>query len=555
MKIYSKSGTLTQTLDVSKELARGGEGIVIDNGFEVAKIYLPGIRPISESKFGDLQELASNIFIKPKTLAYDASGKVIGYFMDKVPADHFPILSMFNKTFCTRENISDRVKLNIVERLIDAMNFAHSKGIVIGDFNPYNILVNSQGSVFLIDVDSYGTKSVKHSGILFDEIRDYLYGGSVNKEADYFSLSVIIFNLLTYVHPFKGIHKKVPKMSERMLKKLPVFKVDPELFVPKCYTPLSNKLLQDQFVKLYEQGKRFVISPKTTTVVAAPKKVVTIIAQQLNMLEVLTNVKIIRTASTRNRLAITLDNETLICNVSSKGTCSVSHRLPTKSSDKIFLSDNYVYLLRDKVLYLLTTMDMKEMVGIRDFSSEKYIKVQQFGDILIIVADTLQYEYHLNEVFRDHPASRYVSVFGGRFVNINGLFTRVDSSTILFYDKDSTVNSVILNKGVKDVYQTKNVGIIQCLETDKVTTKYFKIDKLQVELFDCAFEGLRYFDKLSDDLLIVPQDDELELVHSANMATIAKYQCSVVSTDYVIHYTNAGIIVVNPDGVYLANKK
>jgi len=200
-------------------------------------------------------------------------------------------------------------------------------------------------------------------------------------------------------------------------------------------------------------------------------------------------------------------------------------------------------------------MNMNEMVGIKDFSSESYIKVQQFGDTLIVVTDTMKYEYSLNEVFKDIPMSRYINIFGGRFVNINGLFTRVDSSTVLFYEKNKSVNSVILNKGVKDIYQTKDVGIIQCLETDKVVTKYFKIDKLQIELFDCAFEGLRYFDKLSDDLLIVPQDDELELVHSANMATIAKFQCNVVSADSVIHCCNAGIIIVNPDGVYLANKK
>lgn len=554
MQIYSKLGALTQTLDVSKELARGGEGMVIDHGKEVAKIYLPGIRPISEVKFNELQDLSSNIFIKPKTLAYNISGKVIGYFMEKVPSDHFPILSMFNKTFCARENISDKVKLNIVERLIDAMNFAHSKGIVIGDFNPYNILVNSQGSVFLIDVDSYGTKSVKHSGILFDEIRDYLYGGAVSKEADYFSLSVIIFNLLTYVHPFKGIHKKVPKMSERMLKKMPIFKTDPELFVPKCYSPLSNKFLHDQFVELYEQGKRFVLSPKTTTVVAAPKKVVTLIAQQLNMLEILTNTNVIRTACTRNRLSVTLENETLVYNVSSKGVCNVSQRLLTKPSDRVFLSDNYIYILKDNILYLLGS-DYVGVVIVKDFSKEAYIKVKQFGNSLLVITSSMKYEYALNEVFRSIPEVKTTNVFGGRFVNINGLFTRVDSSTVLFYDKNKVVNSVILNKGAKDVYQTKDVGIIQCLEADKVVTKYFKIDKLQIELFDCGFEGLRYFDKLSDDLLIVPQDDELELVHSANMATIAKYQCSAVSTDSVIHCCNAGIIIVNPDGVYLANKK
>jgi len=554
VKIYNKSGTLTQTLDVSKELARGGEGIVIDNDKEVAKIYLPGITPITESKFKDLQELTSNIFIKPKTLAYDISGKVIGYFMSKVPADHFPILSMFNKTFCTRENISDKIKLNIIERLIDAMNFAHGKGIIIGDFNPYNILVNKQGSVFLIDVDSYGTKSIKHSGILFDEIRDYLYGGVVNVDSDYFSLSVIIFNMLTYVHPFKGIHKKVPKMSERMLKKLPIFKKDPDLFIPKCYFPIANPFLQEQFIDFYEEGKRFVIDPKTISIVQTPKKIVTIVAQQLNMYEILSGIQIIRTACTSTRLAVTLLDKTFIYSVSTKGVCNPKGSFVTNVEDKVFLADSNTYLLQDKVLKLINS-DFSSFTIVKDFSQESHIKVNQFGNSLMIITGTMKYEYNLTEIFNGIVKVKISNVFGGKFVNINSLFMRVDNSVVLFYNKSKVTNSVILNNPIKDAYQIDDTGIIRYLEQDQLIYKYFKINGLQIELFDCNLNDFRQYDKLTPELLIIPQDDELELIHTSNMTTIAKYQCNIVSSDSVIHCCDAGIIIVNPNGIYLANKK
>ena len=553
MKVYNKQGTVIQTLDTSKELARGGEGMVIDHGTEVAKIYLPGIKPITEVKFVELQELSSNIFIKPKSLAYDQYGKIIGYFMNKVPADHFPILSMFNKTFCIRENVSDKTKINIIERLIDAMNFAHSKGVIIGDFNPYNILVNTQGSVFLIDVDSYGTKSIKHSGILFDEIRDYLYGGVVNCDSDYFSLSVIVFNMLTYVHPFKGIHKQVPKMSERMLKKLPIFKVDPNLSTPKCYLPITNPFLQEQFVDFYEIGKRFIINPKTISIIQTPKKATTIVAQQLNMHEIITGVSIIRTACTLTTLAVTLEDETLIYSVGNKGAWFLKGSFPTKPTDKVFLSDTSVYVLRDKILYALNSS--YDLSIIKDFTSENHLKVKYFDNILLVVTDTMKYEFHLATVFHGVVKVTTSNVFGGKFVNINSLFMKVDNSTVLFYNKNQVINSVVLNKVIKDAYQVDDVGIIRYLEQDKLIHKYFKITNLQIELFDCDLDDLRRCSKLTPDLLIVPQDDELELIHTANMATIAKYQCSAVSTDSVIHCCGAGIIIINPSGIYLANKK
>ena len=92
MKLYNKQKVLIVDLDTSKEIARGGEGMIIDNGIEVVKLYLPGIKTITEIKFNDLAELKSNIFVKPEKLVYDSKGKILGFTMNKVPSDHYPIL-------------------------------------------------------------------------------------------------------------------------------------------------------------------------------------------------------------------------------------------------------------------------------------------------------------------------------------------------------------------------------------------------------------------------------------------------------------------------------
>lgn len=550
MNLLTKSGGIVK-LDTSKEIARGGEGKIIDADTEVAKIYLPGIKAITEEKFNDLSELKSSIFVKPEMLLYDSKHVIVGFLMKKVPTDHFPILSLFNKTFCVREGITDKVKENVAEKLVDAMKFAHSKGIIIGDFNPYNILVNKQGSVYLIDVDSYGTPHSKHTGVMFDEVRDYLYNGIVNKESDYFALSVIVFNLYTYVHPFKGIHKKVPKMSERMYKKLPIFKADPDLFAPKCYSPITNQVLQQQFSDLYIDGKRFIINPSTVTVVQAPVKVVNLVTQEL-MVKPLFQGPIIRTFYGFDKLGIITSVGGFIYSVSTKGMYSPLVSLLAYPEDQIFFAENYTYILSEKILYLITSSGR---IIVKDFSSEKYLKVRQYEENLVIITDTMKYEYLLTQVFNNTVSVKVSNIFGGKFANTNGLFMRVDGSTMLYYNKNKVINSVVMTRPIKDIYQVGNTGIIKYLENDVMHHKYITINNLQIEEFDCSLDDIRYYDKLTQDLMIVPQDDELELVHTANMATIAKYQCDVVSADSVIHCCKAGIVIVNPDGIYLANKK
>lgn len=553
MKIYDKQGNVITALDLSKEIARGGEGMIIDNGPEVVKLYLPGIKPITEVKFKDLAELRSNIFIKPEKLVYDIKGKILGFTMSKVPSDHFPILSLFNKTFCIREGITDKVKGNIAEKLIDAMKFAHSKGIVIGDYNPYNILVNDSGSVFLIDVDSYQTPNVPHSGLLFDEIRDYLFNGTVSVKSDYFSLGVIIFNLLTFVHPFKGINKRVPSLADRMIKKLPIIKADPDLFIPKCYVPLSDKNLSDQFDKMFIKGDRFILQPNVL-VLAQQQKLMPIVIKtdQLIMKEIIIS-DIVTTVSSKTRLVITTTKMTYIFDVSSKGIFKMLHSFTSEPKDLVFVANETVFLLRNSVL-THTTGDYKAHHTVKDFTGMGRLKCRQFGNTLVVVTDNMLFKLYMNDIFNNVVRMEIGNVYGGRFVNIDGLFQKVATSSVLFYEKHG-LNSVTLPRSIKNLVQSEQTGILEYFENDQIFYKLFSIKNLQVELFDCSFTGLRYYDTLNESTIVIPQDDKLSLMRTTDMTVILELQCNVVSENSVIHCCNAGIVISNPSGVYLTNKK
>ena len=553
MKLYDKKKTILFDLDLSKELARGGEGMIIDHGTEVVKLYLPGIKPITEVKYNDLAELKSNIFIKPEKLIYDINGKILGFTMNKVSSDHFPILSLFNKTFCIRENISDKIKLNVAEKLIDAMKYAHSKNIVIGDYNPYNILVNESGSVYLIDVDSYETPNCKHSGLLFDEIRDYLYNGVVSVKSDYFSLGVIIFNLLTFVHPFKGINKRVPGLADRMVKKLPITKADPDLFVPKCYAPLSAKNLSDQFDKLFLNGDRFILQLNASVNIQQQKPTtITITTDQLIMREILLG-NIVTTISSKTRLAITTTQHTIVYDVSSKGLYKVLYSFSAKPKDLVFISNEEIFLLRDSVL-LHANGDYRTPHEVKDFKGMGKLKCRQFGNILVIVSENMLYKIYMNDIFNNVVRMEIGNVYGGRFTNIDGLFQRVATSSILFYEKHG-LNSVTLPRSIKNLVQSGQTGILEYFENDQIFYKMFSIQNLKVELFDCSFTGMRYYDTLNETTIVVPQDDKLSFMRTTDMVAILELQCNVVSENSVIHCTNAGIVISNPSGVYLTNKK
>lgn len=195
LKYYTKNEQIVE-INEDKEIHRGGEGrIIITENFsdKVVKIYHNNIQPISIEKFDILQNLKSDLFVFPTSLLFDKSKKIMGFLMPLISDDFFPLASIFNVNFCKKNNISILFKKEIAKKLIDIVKIAHQNKIIIGDFNQYNILINKKAELKVIDTDSFATDKIPHSGILLEDIRDYLYNGIINYSSDYFALSVLIF--------------------------------------------------------------------------------------------------------------------------------------------------------------------------------------------------------------------------------------------------------------------------------------------------------------------------------------------------------------------------
>ena len=558
IEVFGKSGIKIGNIDDKNEIARGGEGFIVDFGADsVAKIYLPNITPITECRFIELSELKSNCFIKPEQLLYNKSGKIIGFSMKKISSDYFPLLSLFNKGFCQRAGITDSIKRNIIDRIIDGVKFAHSKNIVIGDLNPFNILVNDKGIVYYIDVDSYQTETYKHSGILLDDIRDFLYNGDVTMKSDYFALSVLCFNLLTYVHPFKGVDKAMPRLSDRMIKKRSILSCT-DIIIPKCYEQITDANLLAQFTSIFNGGDRFPITLSDTVAninkTSNKTKVQSINGNaSLNIKLVKTFSKFNRSFNSKNRIALLSDNTVTVYDASIKDGL---YEMYSNCFDNIgsvidvFICNNDIYINIGNEIY-----DAKTMTSIFTMNFGNIKKMYMLNTILVVITDNYMYKVNLSNKIAGNIIYDKVEVFGSSFNCINGLCQKAGSSSILFYEK-SGVNSSVVNGSILDVYQKGNCGVIRTLSNESISHKYFTIKNLNIELFDCDIDCFTRFDELNDDIIVVPKDNILSLVRKSDMLSIVEYSFDGISAgETSIHCTKAGIFAISENEMFLINKK
>jgi DNA-binding helix-hairpin-helix protein with protein kinase domain len=210
---------------LGQKLGSGGEGDVFaleGRTDQVAKIYsaLPDNQKVQKllamSETGNSSIL--NIAAWPLDLLLDAKGKAKGFIMQRVRARR-NIHELYGpKSRAEAFPEADfRFLVHVGANIARAFAVIHEQGHIIGDVNHSNLLVGPNGTVTLIDCDSFQVR--RGSTIFTCEVGSPLFtapeiqgrslrGLKRTENHDLFGLAVLLFHLL-YMgrHPFAGRYK------------------------------------------------------------------------------------------------------------------------------------------------------------------------------------------------------------------------------------------------------------------------------------------------------------------------------------------------------------
>lgn len=538
------------TVDEKNLINQGGEGkiISIGNGM-VVKLYFEANRAISLTKIRELSCLDDNLFIKPIN---SVSGDFNGYVMKELDnSSYYPLYYLYSENFCNKNSFPTDYKNVIANKMVAAVKNAHLNGVIIGDLNPFNIMVNNQLDVKFIDVDSYETKSSKHNDKLLEDIRDYKNGGFVNEKSDYFALAVCIFNLFTGIHPYKGIHNVYrDKLKEREINDLSLLNESAinDIKVPKFYKPISNKDVSNEFKDIFQNNERRLIDLNGkhienivfNNVIVSDDLIVTSI-----MCDNIVNVK-----SSLNFMCITTDTSNIVYSTPSKGVYMNLFKV-TKDVN-IILTDKYIYGLKGGKLKRYD-FEKKEFIEITSFCLNGIYILKQYENILsVITYDNKFYTIYLDDTFCSSVKYTVYDVFSKSFVKRNGMIQNLGEKNSFLYNNGKGLSTVIYKNKLDDINQICNVGIVQYKEGNKPVYDLFSIDlygKLKIKRIS---DNMPF--TANDKFIIIYNDDKLRFIDKENLVEIGSFSANGVDAFNILS-CKSGIICFDQKEVKLINTK
>ncbi|MBE7171895.1 MAG: hypothetical protein INR73_15005 [Williamsia sp.] len=212
-----------ETYVIGRELGKGGEGAVYEisnHPSQVIKLYneLPEAEKVNKLRY--MVSLAGtaiqNYAAWPTDLVTDKWGVPVGFVMKKL-VNAIPLHKLFSPVDRKRL-FPDRgynFLVHVSRNLALAFHNLHAAGVVAGDVNEGNVLVDGRGMISLIDCDSFQIQDGQQTyfcevGVPRYTPPELLERRSFEKvvrtpDTDSFSLSVLIFQLLFLGrHPFAG---------------------------------------------------------------------------------------------------------------------------------------------------------------------------------------------------------------------------------------------------------------------------------------------------------------------------------------------------------------
>jgi serine/threonine-protein kinase len=163
------------------------------------------------------------------------------------------------KDLCKKKNLLPvKRTMEIVTKISEALDYAHSQNVVHRDIKPANIMVMPDGTVKVTDfgIAKITTSAKTQTGIVLGTPSymspEQLSGTKVDGRSDLFSLGVVLFEMLTGERPFQGESVATLMYVIANQPHPSPYELRPDL--PKTVGAVIDRALQKDAAKRYQRG-------------------------------------------------------------------------------------------------------------------------------------------------------------------------------------------------------------------------------------------------------------------------------------------------------------
>ncbi|HET9652800.1 MAG TPA: serine/threonine-protein kinase, partial [Usitatibacter sp.] len=268
---------------VERELGKGAMGVVYGGKDpKIGRVVAIKTMALSEEFEADeLQEAKERFFREAETAGRLAHPNIVTIYDAGEEHDLCYIAMEFLKgrdltPYTKQPNLLPAAKvLSIVERVADALSYAHTMGIVHRDIKPANIMYEPQGDTVKVTdfgiariTDSSKTKTGMVLGTPSYMSPEQLAGRKIDGRSDIFSLGVTLYQLLSGKLPFEG-----ESMTQLMFAIAntphPAIR-EYNASLPPWIEPIIDRALEKDFEKRYQTGAELAEAIRQARKAASP---------------------------------------------------------------------------------------------------------------------------------------------------------------------------------------------------------------------------------------------------------------------------------------------
>lgn len=244
------AGSQRIRIDPSSLIGEGGEAEVYRiTADTVLKLFKPCRLGVYDAKLKRLPKFPAEV-AAPKEICTDNRGNIVGYTMKFIDGAYH-LRSLASKDFRSKSGITTDSVVDLFRKLHHVICLTHGAGIIVGDFNPLNVLIRHD-QVHLLDADS-----MQFAGFLCETFTpryvDPLLCDPTNTRltmiaphselSDWYSFAVMFFEALLYVHPFGGVFRPANKQDNVPPDLRPLHRIS--VFHPEVIYPVAAARYQD----------------------------------------------------------------------------------------------------------------------------------------------------------------------------------------------------------------------------------------------------------------------------------------------------------------------